>query len=175
MRARLLVSALLVGVAAGVSSCGDRSLAGPPSDGAHQGSLFGDLFGRMLLVDSCASLIAEPVSKTIGREGGVIAIGPDTLRIPPKALTTPVTIQASLPAGYFVNLVTFQPEGLHFKRPASLTMGYSNCNLLINWNLRIAQVTDELQVMEYLKSSTNRRDKTVTGQLHHFSNYAVAW
>jgi hypothetical protein len=179
--ARLLFSALLVSAALTVSSCGDPAATGPEPVRAAppgpQASLIGDIIKVLTrgLVDSCASLSSEPVTRTIGREGGVIAIGPDTLRIPPRALNRPVTIQASLPAGYFINIVVFEPSGLTFRKPASLTMGYSSCNLLANMGLEIAQVTDDLQIIEYLRSTDDKSAKSVTGVLQHFSNYAVAY
>ncbi len=168
----LRCSALLVAMAAVVGGCGDRTATAPTPIGAPQASLIGNLFG---LVDSCSSLPSATVSQTIGRQGGVIAIGPDTLRIPPNALSKPVTIRASLPAGYFVNIVLFQPDGLRFHKPTTLTMGYSNCNLLSFLPLEIAVVTDDLQVIEYLQSTDNKRAKTVTGAVQHFTNYALSW
>ncbi len=87
----------------------------------------------------------------------------------------PAGPQASLPAGYFVNIVVFEPSGLTFRKPASLTMGYSSCNLLANTGLEIAQVTDDLQIIEYLRSTDDKSAKSVTGAVQHFSNYAVAY
>ncbi len=169
-----LAVALVLGAAA--TGCGDPTPTSPAAVGSPQASLIGDILSRWrLLVDSCASLPSATVTQTIGRAGGVIVVGPDTLRIPKGALSQPVTIQASLPAGYFINIVVFQPSGLQFRKPASLTMGYSNCSLLGDLNLRIAQVTDDLKIIEYLRSSTDKNGKTVTGQVQHFSNYAVAW
>jgi len=168
-----LAVALVFGAAA--TSCGDPTPTAPAAVGAPQASLIGDILSRWLLLDSCASLPTATVTQTVGRAGGVIVVGPDTLRIPRGALSQPVTIQASLPAGYFINIVVFQPTGLKFHKPASLTMGYSNCSLLRDWDLRIAQVTDDLKIIEYLSSTNDKGKKTVTGQVHHFSNYAVAW
>jgi hypothetical protein len=177
--ARLWFSALLLGAAVAASSCGDRTATGPAPAGVRppDGSWISDILKVLTnsLVDSCSSLSSAPVARTIGRDGGVIAIGPDTLRIPPRALTHPVTIQASLPAGYFINVVVFEPSGLTFRKPASLTMGYSNCNLLANTGLEIAQVTDDLQIIEYLRSTDDKSAKSVTGVVQHFSNYAVAY
>jgi hypothetical protein len=178
-RMRLFCVALLLGVAVAVSSCGDHTATGPApaAPTLPEASWIDDIITVLTsaLVDSCGSLSSNPVSRTIGREGGVIAIGPDTLRIPRNALSRPVTITASLPAGYFINVVNFEPSGLTFKKPASLTMGYSNCNLLANFGLEIAQVTNDLQIIGYLRSTDNRSAKTVTGVLQHFSGYAVAY
>jgi hypothetical protein len=171
---RRVLATLLVGAAMTLYGCADRT-ATEPAPAGPQASLIADLIRMVRIIDSCASLPTETVTKTIGKEGGVITIGPDTLTVPPYALTKPVTIEASLPDGYFVNVVVFHPDGLRFKKPASLAMGYSNCNVLNGWPVQIAQVTDDLEVIEYLRSTDNRKTKTVTGEVRHFSNYAVAW
>jgi hypothetical protein len=173
---RVWCSTLVVGMAVAVSGCADSPATGPAPEKplVSIGDFIKIFDGIAALVDSCASLPSTTVSQTIGREGGTIAIGPDTLRIPPGALHKPVTIEAALPAGYFVNVVTFRPDGLRFHKPASLTMGYSNCSIY-GGNLKIAQVTDDLQIIGYLPSTNNRKNKTVSGRLEHFSNYAVAW
>jgi hypothetical protein len=168
---------LLLGAALTVASCGDHAATGPAPADAPQASLITDVIKVLSrsLVDYCSSLPTGVVSQTIGREGGVIAIGPDTLRIPAHALSKPVTITASLPAGYFSNVVVFKPDGLTFQKPASLTMGYSNCNPLENFGLEIAQVADDMTIIEYLRSKDNKAGKSVAGPVQHFSNYAIAY
>ena len=54
-------------------------------------------------------------------------------------------------------------------------MGYSNCSLVNATQLKVAQVTDGLQIIQYVPSTNDPGGLTVTGQLQHFSNYAVAW
>jgi hypothetical protein len=183
LRTRLVCATLLVGAALVVASCGEPTgpapvaPAAPAAPRAPEMSWITDIFKVLSgdLVDSCSTLYAPPVSKTIGRDGGVIAVGPDTLRIPRNALTGTVTIQASLPLGYWVNIIDFEPTGLTFKKPASLTMGYSNCSLLLNPGLEIAHVANDLTIIDYLRSTDNRSAKTVTAHLGHFSSYAVAY
>src|SRR5690606_25669377 len=100
-----------------------------PGDSAELlGILTGTLQRTGLL--SCSALPAESVTRTIGRWGGVIEVGPHVLRIPAFALDGPVTITATIPANSRVNRVEFQPHGLQFDRSAALTMSYANCNLL---------------------------------------------
>jgi len=177
-RVRLMFSTLLVGVVVTTSSCGNDTPTAVPQPKALEPRPEPELnviSGWKALIDSCSSLPAVSVQQTIGKAGGTIVAGPDTLRIPASALSKPVTITASLPDGYFVNIVKFQPDGLRFRKAATLSMGYSNCNVLAFLNLGIAQVTDDLQIIQYLKSTDNKKTKTVTAQLQHFSNYAVAW
>jgi len=81
-----------------------------------------------------------------------------------------------LPTGLGVNAVKFQPEGLQFKVPAALSMSYANCSLLGKLlPKRIAYTTDNLQILYYLLSLDNLFTKYVTGQVNHFSDYAIAW
>jgi len=109
--------------------------------------------------------------------GGTLAIGPHTLVIPAGALNRPVTITGSIVRGGGVNAVHFEPAGLQFRKTASLTMSYANCNLLGSLApKRIAYTSDGLKtILEYLVSVDNLLRKRVTGQLRHFSDYAIAW
>jgi hypothetical protein len=124
----------------------------------------------------CNPLPADSASETIGPEGGTLQVGVHSLSVPPGALETPVTISAVAPTGP-VNSVQFEPSGLTFSQPATLTMSYANCGLL--WSLipkRIAYTTDDLlQILSYLVSVDHWRSQRVTGQVDHFSTYAVAW
>jgi len=115
------------------------------------------------------------IRQTVGPAGGVVALGPATLTIPPGALSAVVTIQAKIPAGHWGNYVQFKPDDLVFHQPASLRISYSNCSLVNASQLKVAQVTDALQIIEYVPSANDLDGHTVTGQLQHFSNYAVAW
>ena len=141
-RVRLMFSTLLVGLVVTTSSCGNDPLTAVPPPKALEpepAPALSVIGGWMALIDSCSSLPAVSVQQTIGKAGGTIVAGPDTLRIPASALSKPVTITASLPDGYFVNIVKFQPDGLRFRKAATLSMGYSNCNVLAFLNLGIAR------------------------------------
>ena len=55
-------------------------------------------------------------------------------------------------------------------------MSYAQCSLLGSLApKRIAYTTDAFQILEYLTSFDDLWAQTVTGQLHHFSEYAIAW
>jgi hypothetical protein len=140
---------------------------------------------RALLVDlpaladagllRCTPRSPESVSQTIGPLGGVLAIGPHRLSIPPGAIDAPVEITAIAPADT-VNRIRFEPQGLTFNRPASLTMSYANCGALTSLApKRIAYTGDALTILELLPSVDNLWARTVTGRLEHFSDYAIAW
>ena len=167
-------AALLSGGALLLLSCADPSPLGIDSRGSRPQA---DLFGESLPVGllTCTPLPYDSVTQTIGPDGGTLAVGAHTLTVPPGALDSAVSITAVAPSDT-VNHVRFQPEGLTFQQPASLTLSYANCNL---WGSlapkRIAYTTDALLILEYLPSLDDLLAQTVTGRLEHFSEYAVAW
>jgi hypothetical protein len=112
----------------------------------------------------------------VGPNGGIIQVGPHYLAVPYGALSSPVSITAVIPSGSRINQVRFQPEGLQFQRSAALTMSYANCSLLGKLlPKRIAYIDDNQNILEYLLSLDLLNLRTVTGQVRHFSAYAVAW
>lgn len=176
MRAtRLLQCALLAGAAVVMLSCDDPSPVGVPSRvsrpvGALVDSLLQAAGGGLL---RCSPLPYDSVTQTIGPAGGTLVVGRNTLSIPAGALDTLVSITAVAPSDT-VNRVQFQPQGLTFRQPASLTMSYANCTP-IGAPKRVAYTSPGLQILQYLPSLDDASLQTVTGQLQHFSDYAVAW
>ena len=168
---RWLVLPLAVTLLATLSCTADTPTApvAPPEQ-----SLLGGLLSATGLL-SCTPMPTASATATIGPEGGTMVIGPHRFVVPAGALGSPVTITAVAPSGR-VNRVAFQPEGLVFERSASLTMSYANCNLLGKLlPKRIAYIDDNLNILSYLLSLDNLFAKQVTGQVNHFSTYAVAW
>ncbi|MGH7569188.1 MAG: hypothetical protein ACREL9_09495 [Gemmatimonadales bacterium] len=177
---RPLVAALLVCAVALAVGCGEH-LPTAPQPQSPQADLLG---GTTELLSSslqkhgllkCSPLPYDSVTQVIGPEGGTLRVGPHALRVPANALQVPVTITGVIRVGK-VNRVHFEPAGLAFKRSASLTMSYANCNTLGSLlPKRIAYVDDDLSILYYLLSLDNLLAKKVTGQVGHFSDYAVAW
>lgn len=180
MRYARVFSALLVAgsLAVAVWSCGDvnapTSAAVPAVTPAPDADLIGSLLGATGLL-RCTPLPYASTSKLVGPAGGQLSVGPHTLTIPAGALTQTVLITAEAPSET-VNSIRFSPEGLQFARPAALTMSYANCNLLGRLAPKhIAYTTDNLVILSYLLSLDNLFKQQVTGQLNHFSRYALAW
>ena len=139
-----------------------------------QHSLLGGLLQTVGLL-KCSPLPPATSTATIGPWGGSLTVGPHTLVVPPGALSQNVTITAALSADT-INAITFQPEGLQFAKPAYLTMSYANCNLLGSLLPKhIAYTNDNYVILELLASIDNLFTRKVTGQVHHFSHYAMAW
>ena len=123
----------------------------------------------------CTPSAYDSVTQTVGPGGGTIHVGATTLSVPAGALDTAVSITAVAPSDT-VSHVRFEPQGLTFLQPASLTMSYANCNTTQSTApRRIAYTTEALQILEYLPSVDDVSTQTVTGELHHFSDYAIAW
>jgi len=160
--------ALLLATAFTGLSCTDRPEAAPRAD------LFGPSTPLGGLV-ACRMSTPASASETIGPDGGTIEVGPHVLRILPGALTSDVTITATVPADTVVR-VDLQPEGLQFERPVYLTLSYADCGLVRSFlPKRIAFTTVDLDIISYLLSFDNLFAQRVTGRLEHFSTYAVAW
>jgi hypothetical protein len=170
MRARYLLLALAA------LSCTDPSAPTP------QGALLGGLplpppppLPISLDLVRCEPSAYDSVTQTVGPGGGTIQVGTTTLSVPAGALDSAVSITAVVPSDT-VNHVRFEPQGLTFLQPASLTMSYANCNTKLSTDpRRIAYTTEALQILEYLPSVDDASIQTVTGELHHFSDYAIAW
>jgi hypothetical protein len=173
---RLFVSVVAASLFLVVSSCGDRSPTGVPSEieTPAQEGLFGWLAEQTRLL-RCSPLPAASTSETIGPEGGTIRVGPHSLSIPAGALDAAVTITATIPVDT-VNRIRFAPSGLTFDVPARLTMSYANCDIIsVLLPKRIAFMSGETTILEYLLSIDLPLSRVVKGRLEHFSNYAIAW
>ena len=179
---RMTALVLAVVLAAGVSCTSDDAL-GPSQPSTptqmtadnQQSLLLGGILDGLknLSLLSCSAQQYVVVSKVVGTAGGTIVVGTHTLVIPEGALGKNYTIRAEQITGR-VNSVRFAPEGLKFAKPAKLTLSYSNCSPLLL--LKRVVYTDELlRILELIPSLDNLKTKTVTGDIRHFSRYAVAW
>lgn len=178
MRKPRFTRSLLVAVAsAALLSCRDAAtpVAGP--HGTRSDDLLGGLLGGGLpgSLVSCQPMPYDSVSQVIGPDGGTIQVGAHTLQVPEGALDDSVAITAVAPSDT-VRRVTLQPEGLQFGRPVKLSLSYEGCNLAgILAPKRVAYVSGELTILQYLPSLDDILHQTVTGKLQHFSDYAIAW
>jgi hypothetical protein len=113
------------------------------------------------------------VTKVVGPRGGKIKVGSHTLEIPSGALSKDVTIVAEQVTDA-TNSVRFSPEGLTFAQPATLTMSYDNC-VSTSAPKSIVYTTEQLNILEQLKSDDRTQAKSVVSPIQHFSRYAVAY
>lgn len=173
-------SVLLLGfvmLAAGVSCTSEESLG--PSTEVPSESLASTLGGvvdalKNLHLLSCSTQPYAVTTQVVGTQGGVIEVGTHRLVIPAGALSRSVTIKAEQVPGN-VNSVRFSPEGLQFSKPATVTLSYRNCSLLLGVLKRVAYTDERLKILELIPSLDLLNLRAVTGTVKHFSRYAVAW
>jgi hypothetical protein len=178
-RRRLPLSTLLIGAAALVFvSCSEPTPLAPASRSATvEKSLLSPVTGLLQRTGliSCTPLAPAWDTQSIGPWGGTLHVGPHTFVVPAGALDHYVTISAYAPSDKY-NDIQFEPEGLQFRKSASLTMSYSNCNLLGSLLPKhIAYVDGQLNILYLLQSVDNLLSQKVTGSVDHFSEYAIAW
>ena len=185
----VLYSVWVVGAVALVSSCGDRTATGPAvqvsasrvsRDSTHgKAAKVGGKRGGLLRCtvnsdDDEDEAESEAESELLGPEGGTIDAGRAKLVIPRGSLTDTVTITMEV-IGDTVRAVRLLPQGLVFQSPAYLTLSYSDCQSVNGNPKRIAYTSDAWMILEYEQSRDDAARDEVTGELNHFSNYAVAW
>ena len=181
---RTLVRRWLIPLALLTWGCGDPlAVAVDPATPALLAAVSKPPSGGSGSLVVCSKLPYDSVTQVIGPAGGVIAVGPHFLWVDSLALASPVTITAVAPSDH-VRRIRLKPDGLVFQKTAFLVTSYANCNVKQATTPRIAQVSDDMTILGYLSSATGTDtafaktyDGTlyVIGQLHHFSNYAVAW
>ncbi len=171
-------------LAAGVSCTSDDSLgpsapAGPSTMTAMEGQQSDLLIGgflntlQNLHLLSCSPQAYATRTQVVGVNGGTIYVGTHKLVIPAGALSRNYTVRAEqVTSG--VNSVRFSPQGLTFAKPAKLTLSYSNCSPLLVLK-RVVYTNELLRILELIPSLDDLSTKTVTGDIRHFSRYAVAW
>lgn len=166
----LLAGTVLLG------SCNRSPVAPVPPTARPVPDVRSDWFGSSWLqLLTCTPLPYDSTSQVIGPDGGTLTVGPHTLTIPAGALATPTLITAVVNSDS-VNAIRFSPQGLVFQQPTQLVMSYANCGVLgLLIPKRIAYTTDDFQILEIIPSLDNILNRTVTGQVSHFSQYAIAW
>jgi hypothetical protein len=123
-------------------------------------------------------LVCEPqqyavAKQTLGPDGGSLTIGRHRLEIPRGALTAKVTITGEQVSGS-VNSVRLSPDGLRFAKPARLILSYRNCTSVASAK-RVAYTSELLEVLELPASEDYPKYEYVSGEINHFSRYAVAY
>ena len=193
-RLSVLGLALLLTVGVGCTSSDTTGEALGPSTEQQQSPSFGligdltgglteltnDLTGTVVgTLGSVTDLLAcseQPYAvarQSIGPNGGVLRVGSHTLQIPGNAVSETVLITAEQIPGK-TNSVRFSPEGLQFEKPAVLTMSYENCAVVL-LQKKIVYTTEELKILEVLKSFDLFRSRSVSAPIDHFSRYVVAY
>lgn len=178
---RQLISGLLVALTVTLASCAESTAPlAPPQVEAGTATnpdlleLLTPTVNRIGLLQ-CRPMQRFEESEVIGPNGGVLQVGPHRLEVPRGALRHNVRITAVAPSGRY-NHVELEPHGLEFRRAATLTMSYANCDLLGSLLPKhIAYTTPRLRIIDLLESVDDLRRRQLTTKLDHFSDYVVAW
>jgi len=177
---RWLISSVLVLATFSLASCADRpSPLEPALEMTEQTNpelleLLTPTVHRIGLMQ-CRPMQRFEKSEVIGPDGGSMQIGPHKFVVPRGALRRNTRITAVAPSGR-VNHIEFQPHGLEFRRPATLTMSYANCDVLATLLPKhIAYTTPRLRIIELLETVDDLRRRQLSTELDHFSDYVLAW
>lgn len=179
----LKVSAFLLGTSLVAMSCGESPPTSPNAVGPQANAISASrvTFSRSLDPSgrgspiNCSPLPEASDARRIGPRGGTLHVGRHTFTVPAGALDHYVVITAHASSGRY-NVVHFEPEGLQFATPASLTISYANCDIPPGLLRKLlAYVDSNVNIVYYLESSEDAWEQTVTGQVNHFSDYAIAW
>ena len=200
MRNRSHSSALLFAAVAALltSGCADSVPSAPTLSAADIGASFasdnsgpgnnsgqGNAFGQSLLPgqsnsgsqgNSNAGLVRcenwpAVASQLIGPGGGQIVVGRARLIIPPGALTAPTLVTGTaLPGDY--PIVSFEPSGLEFKKPAGLQFDVTGCEPT-DAVPNIVYLNYAGEITERIEAVYSNIWHTVAAPVRHFSNYAL--
>jgi hypothetical protein len=116
----------------------------------------------------------EGEAAIIGPDGGTLHVGEHQLVIPKGALSREELIVAEAPTSSLVD-VDFYPEGLQFAKSAKLTLSYKECMVPVELDLRLAYIGWGLRILELPPSEDLKDSSEVSGDIDHFSRYAVAY
>jgi hypothetical protein len=139
-------------------------------------NLAGGLVSELLNVTgllTCQQQSYDLEYETVGPWGGTVRVGNHILVIPRGALRSYVRIKAEQMPGS-TNSVRFSPEGLQFATPATLVLNYQNCQN-VDVPKSVVYTSENLEVLEILKSLDFLKARSITAPIDHFSRYAVAY
>ncbi|HET7585148.1 MAG TPA: hypothetical protein VFK13_09575 [Gemmatimonadaceae bacterium] len=142
----------------------------PGNDGHHGRQDWAHAYGQLVV---CERRVAEADSALIGPAGGTLQVGSDQLVVPPGALPHPVMIRGVVPADTIAS-IHFEPEGLHFNRPAALVIGAEGCDVPDGAAPDVVYLDEDGNVLEEIDAVYFPSLKRVAAPIEHFSRYAIA-
>jgi hypothetical protein len=110
-------------------------------------------------------------SATIGTSGGVLHVGPHYLIVPPGALKSTMNISGTVDAGTSV-VMRLAPEGLEFKKSATLVLSLSGCTLPPT-ALFVDYLSDSGQLLQRIQTLFTTWFGVIAAPIEHFSIYAL--
>ncbi|HEV8234061.1 MAG TPA: hypothetical protein VGP84_05660 [Gemmatimonadaceae bacterium] len=158
-----------------VLACGAPDAAAPPTSslGTTRRAYDESNSAPEMLV-ACTKRATFSDSGDFGPNGGTLWVGRNRLIIPPGALSEHVTIRGTI-VGDTVAFLQFQPEGLHFKKPAGLILDATGCELPPDDAADVVYIDDRGDIAEEIRATYNNAWHTVAAPIEHFSGYAIAF
>lgn len=133
--------------------------------------------GRLLVCPTRETLSASGV---IGREGGTVEFGGHWIRVGAGAITEPVRITLTAPAGRHLLLELTAGEAKHFafQAPVEVSISYARCNRRLAglgapaaWHVD----DDTGELLDRMGGDNDPAGLRVTFRTSHLSTYAVAY
>ncbi|HEY0997599.1 MAG TPA: hypothetical protein VGD77_16535 [Gemmatimonadaceae bacterium] len=113
-------------------------------------------------------------TELVGRRGGTLRFGGNSLTIPEGALDHTVRITARVVPNLDYLLVEFEPSGLHFDRPATLSLNVAGCALPHGSDPDVVYVGHDGRILERIEAVFSRWWQRVSAPIAHFSGYSIA-
>lgn len=172
-RRPFFLAALLLAATAGCSDLNQPTLATPaaaaPQPVLGSGSSLSGILAFIGLPDLSGTRTAS--KRIIASEGGYVELNGFRVDIPAGALPSDTTVTITLPADSVLGqrlIADFQPHGVQFSTPATLTFPLTGV-LLLGGAVEVARW--ENGAWTSLGGSVNWLGTKLTGQTPHFSTY----
>ncbi len=171
--ASLLAAILALGLGCGADRTTAPSAARvvvTPSalEGHHDGD------DRPARLAACSRRPESSDTEMIGRHGGTLRFGGHSLEIPEGALDHTVRITARVVPNVDYLLVEFEPSGLRFDRPASLSLNVAGCAIPRGASPDVVYVGHDGRILEQIDAAFSRWLQRVSAPIRHFSGYSIA-
>lgn len=165
----LVVLALLALAGMIVSGCSRSPVS---TDGSAQQTVLKRSAAMAASLTPGSELFAQAVIPSA--TGGQVQLLDVTLTVPAGAVSNDTTFSIRIPdINSFYN--EFGADGLVFNVPVTVTMSYRDADLsdVNEDHIRIAWQNPKTGAFESMACTVDKVNKTVTGQLYHFSAYAL--
>ena len=123
---------------------------------------------------ACNRRLEASDTEMVGRRGGTLHFGGNSLEIPEGALDHTVRISARVVPNVDYLVVQFEPSGLTFDRPAILTLNVAGCALSQGSNPAVVYVGHDGRILEQIETVFSRWWHRVSAPIEHFSGYSIA-
>ena len=146
---------------------------------SHHTALLAAPAARGLSIVACPPGQPQEVSGTIGPDGGILTLGPFTLRVPDGVLSGPTVVTMTRPAGarLIVRIELSGADRSELDRDVELTIRYGSCSRqdLARRAVRIVRLEGSGFVSGEDMIDQDDSSESVTLYIRRFSTFAVAY